>query len=143
MGKLEELYGETKMEEELEEEPCESQCSTNDKATIDEESRETQFSIQESKIDSSSCEPFSFSIDEMEDAFEELACVFENINLKRKKKISKLNVTNEFLMKAKLDLGKENKKLKMDFEAFQKNFDIRKRKCKLKNVVDTYKKKID
>ena len=32
--KLEQIYGERRKEEEIEEKPCEDQCSTNDKAKV-------------------------------------------------------------------------------------------------------------
>ena len=41
--KLEQMYGERRKEEEIEEKPCEDQCSTNDKAK-DEESSGSQSS---------------------------------------------------------------------------------------------------
>ena len=83
--KLEQIYGERRKEEKIEEKACENQCSTNDKAK-DEESSGSQSSnenesclvaFEELKVTSNSCNSTHYSFSDLQDAFEELAIEFE------------------------------------------------------------------
>ncbi|XVF61056.1 hypothetical protein PTKIN_Ptkin08bG0098300 [Pterospermum kingtungense] len=80
--------------------------------------------LEECEVTSNSCNSNFYSFDELQDAFDELAIDFENMNYKHRNMISKLNIENEFLLKMKIDLEKQNEELK-------KNFDI----CQMKNEV--------
>ena len=63
--------------------------------------------LEEPKVTSNSCDSNPYTFDELQDAFEELAINFDSMNLRYKKIISKLNVENELLTNAKIDLEKK------------------------------------
>ena len=73
--------------------------------------------IEKLEVTSNSCDSTPFTFDELQEAFEELAIEFEKMNLKYKRMISKFNVENEFLMKTKVELERQNEKLKLNFES--------------------------
>ena len=69
---------------------------------------------------SNSCDFTPYTFNELQEAFEELAIELEKTNLKYKKMILKFNIENEFLMKTKVDLERQNENLKLNFESSQK-----------------------
>ena len=109
--KFEHMYAERREEEQIEE----NQCSTNDKAKYKESSRSQSsnekesclMAIEELEVTSNSCDS-THTFEELQDAFKELAIEFEKMNLKYKKMIFKFNVENEFLIKIKIDLERQN-----------------------------------
>ena len=70
--------------------------------------------FEELEVTSNSCSSTPYIFYELQDVFEELAIEFENMNLKYKKMISKLNVENELLSKTKIDLAKIIDGMKLD-----------------------------
>ena len=109
--KLEEIYGERRKEEEIEE----TQCSTSGSQSLN-KNDSCLMAIEELEVTSNSCDSTPYTFDVLQDAFEELAIKFENMDLKQKKMISKFSVENEFLVKTKIDLERQNEILKIDFE---------------------------
>ena len=81
--------------------------------------------IDDSNVTSTFCASNVYTFDELQDAFEELAIDFESMNMKYKKMIAKLNMENDFLSKAKIDLEKniDNMKVKID-ELTKKNTNL-------------------
>ncbi|XVF58844.1 hypothetical protein PTKIN_Ptkin07bG0098700 [Pterospermum kingtungense] len=107
--RLEDMYGEISKEDKS----CESQCFTSGKANEEEKTSITYSTIQdaaclmaldEHEVTSNSNDLNSYTFDELQDAFHELALDFEKMNLRYKKIVSKLNIENEFLIKTKIDL---------------------------------------
>ena len=84
----------------------ETQCSTSGNQSLN-QNESCVMALEEIEVISISCESNSYSFDELQDAFEKLAIDFESMNLKYKKIISKLNVENELLTNAKIDLEKK------------------------------------
>ena len=129
--KLEQIYGERRKKEEIEEKPCEDQCSTNDKAKDEESSgsqslneRESCFiAFEEIEVTSNSCNSTLYTFDELQDAFEELAIDFDSINLRYKKMISKLSVENELLTNAKIDLEKKIDGMRIKYDELKLNLE--------------------
>ena len=122
------MYGERRNEEEIEE----IQCSKSGSQSSN-ENESCLMAIEELEVTSNSYDSTSYTFDELQDAFEELTIEFENMNLKYKKMISKFNVENDFLIKTKIDMERQNEILKMDFKDCQKkNTILEKRNLSLK-----------
>ena len=82
--------------------------TSDDDESIDEKIANICFmALEEQKVTSNSCDSNPYIFDELQDAFEELAIDFESMNLRYMKMISKLNVENELLTNAKIDLEKK------------------------------------
>ena len=58
--------------------------------------------LDDSKVNSISCDSSTYSFDELQDAFDELAIDFENTNVKYKKMITKLSIENVMLSRLRL-----------------------------------------
>ena len=76
--------------------------------------------IDDSKVTSTSCDSNTYTFDELQDAFEELAIDFESMNMKYKKMIAKLNIENELLSKAKNDLENNIDYMKIEIDELTK-----------------------
>ena len=79
--------------------------------------------IEELEVTHKSCDSNSYTFDELQDAFEELAIDFESMNLKYKKMIFKLIMENELLTNTKVDLEKKIDSMKLNFESSQKRIE--------------------
>ena len=71
--------------------------------------------FEELEVTSNSCSSTPYIFYKLQDVFEELAIEFENMNLKYKKMISKLNVENELFSKMKIDLEKIIDGMRIEF----------------------------
>ena len=76
--------------------------------------------IDDSKVTYTSCDSNAYTFDELQDAFEELVIDFESMNMKYKKMITKLNIENELLSKAKSDLKKNIDCMKVEIDVLTK-----------------------
>ena len=76
--------------------------------------------IDDSKVTSTSCDSNTYTFDELQDAFKELAIDFESMNMKYKKMITKLNIENELLSKPKNDLENNIDCMKIEIDELTK-----------------------
>ena len=97
--------------------------TSDDDESMDEKITNLCFmALEEQKVTSNSCDSNPYTFDELQDAFGELAIDFEYMNLKYKKMIFKLNVENELLTNAKIDLEKKIDYMKVEIdELIKKN----------------------
>ena len=118
------MCGERRKEKKIEE----TQCSTSGSQSSN-ENEPCLMAIEELKVTSNSCDSTPYTFDEFQDAFEELAIDFESMNLRYKKMISKLNVENELLTNAKIDLEKKIDGMRIKYDELKLN--LHKRKLKI------------
>ena len=112
------MYGKRRKEEEIEE----TQCSTSGSQSSN-ENEPCLMAIKELKVTSNSCDSTTYTFDELQDAFEELAIDFESMNMKYKKMISTLNVENELLSKTKIDLEKIIDGMRIKYDELKLNLE--------------------
>ncbi|GMI69743.1 hypothetical protein HRI_000643600 [Hibiscus trionum] len=114
--KLEKLYGNKKGEKKDDDQSCANPLS-NPKV-------DGVLALEEPKVSSNSSELYSYSFDELQDAFDELFLEFETMNSKFKKMISKLEIENDFLLKTRVDFENQNEILKNDLEFSKTSKDV-------------------
>ena len=96
--------------------------ASDDNSYDDEIANLCLMALDDSWVTSNSYESNSYTFDELQDAFEELAIDFESMNMKYKKMIFKLNVENELLSNTKIDLEKKIDYMKVEIdELIKKN----------------------
>ena len=84
--------------------------------------------IEELEVTHNTCDSNSYTFDELQDAFEELAIDFKSMNLRYKKMISKLNVENELLTNAKIDLEKKIDGMRIKYDELKLNLESSQKK---------------
>ena len=80
--------------------------TSNDDSYDDEVANLCFMALDDFKVISTTYDSSAYSLDELQDAFDELVVDFENMNVKYKKMIAKLSIENVMLTKAKIKLEK-------------------------------------